>query len=149
VNNGIAQALKLRISRAHKNKEAFKVVVIIPLLPGFSGEIDDPKSTVLRIQVHWQLQTICNGERSLYKELKQEGINPDEYIQFYSLRQHGKMSGSPVTEIVYIHSKLMIIDDDIVIMGSANINDRSMQGSRDSEIGVSLIFSQLIDSSVL
>lgn len=46
------------------------------------------------------------------------------------------MNGVPVTEIIYIHSKLMIIDDDKVIMGSANINDRSMQGSRDSEIAV-------------
>lgn len=30
----------------------------------------------------------------------------------------------------------MIVDDNYVIMGSANINDRSMLGSRDSEIAV-------------
>lgn len=30
----------------------------------------------------------------------------------------------------------MIIDDKAVIMGSANINDRSMKGSRDSEIAM-------------
>ena len=30
----------------------------------------------------------------------------------------------------------MIIDDKIVLCGSANINDRSMMGSRDSEIAV-------------
>ncbi len=30
----------------------------------------------------------------------------------------------------------MIVDDLYVIMGSANINDRSMMGSRDSEIAV-------------
>lgn len=30
----------------------------------------------------------------------------------------------------------MIIDDDIVLMGSANINDRSLLGSRDSEIAM-------------
>ena len=28
----------------------------------------------------------------------------------------------------------MIVDDDIVIIGSANLNDRSMAGDRDSEI---------------
>ncbi len=38
----------------------------------------------------------------------------------------------PVTEMVYLHSKIMIIDDEIVICGSANINDRSMVGNRDS-----------------
>ena len=42
--------------------------------------------------------------------------------------------GTPVTELVYIHSKLMIVDDRLVICGSANINDRSMLGSRDSEV---------------
>ena len=38
--------------------------------------------------------------------------------------------------MVYVHSKLMIVDDDTVIIGSANINDRSMNGTRDSEIAV-------------
>jgi len=41
-----------------------------------------------------------------------------------------------MTEIIYIHSKMMIIDDKYVLIGSANINDRSMLGSRDSEIAI-------------
>lgn len=41
-----------------------------------------------------------------------------------------------MSEIIYIHSKLMIIDDEIVLMGSANINDRSLMGTRDSEIAM-------------
>jgi len=32
----------------------------------------------------------------------------------------------------------MIVDDDIVIIGSANINDRSMMGTRDSEIAIKI-----------
>lgn len=46
------------------------------------------------------------------------------------------MNGVPVSEIVYVHSKLMIVDDKKVILGSANINDRSMNGNRDSELAV-------------
>ena len=42
----------------------------------------------------------------------------------------------PKTEIIYVHSKIMIVDDNITIIGSANINDRSMLGARDSEIAV-------------
>jgi phospholipase D1/2 len=30
----------------------------------------------------------------------------------------------------------MLVDDEVAIIGSANINDRSMLGSRDSEIAV-------------
>ena len=44
--------------------------------------------------------------------------------------------GDWTTEQVYVHSKIMVIDDVAAIIGSANINDRSMQGSRDSEIAV-------------
>ncbi len=36
--------------------------------------------------------------------------------------------------MLYIHSKLMIVDDRIAICGSANINDRSQEGDRDSEL---------------
>ena len=35
---------------------------------------------------------------------------------------------------IYVHSKLMIVDDDYIVIGSANINQRSLAGERDSEI---------------
>ncbi|GFP95450.1 phospholipase d delta [Phtheirospermum japonicum] len=38
--------------------------------------------------------------------------------------------------MVYFHSKGMIVDDAYVILGSANINERSMAGSRDTEIAL-------------
>jgi phospholipase D1/2 len=37
---------------------------------------------------------------------------------------------------IYVHSKMMIVDDVYVIVGSANLNQRSMGGSRDTEIAV-------------
>lgn len=36
--------------------------------------------------------------------------------------------------MVYVHSKFAIFDDAVAIIGSANINSRSMEGGRDSEI---------------
>lgn len=33
-----------------------------------------------------------------------------------------------------MHSKVMIVDDNTVLVGSANINDRSLLGLRDSEV---------------
>jgi phospholipase D1/2 len=43
-------------------------------------------------------------------------------------------SGTFITEELYIHTKLLIADDRIVICGSANLNDRSQNGDHDSEI---------------
>ena len=37
---------------------------------------------------------------------------------------------------IYVHSKMMIVDDVYIIIGSANINQRSMAGTRDTEIAV-------------
>jgi phospholipase D1/2 len=46
------------------------------------------------------------------------------------------LEGKAVTEQIYVHSKLLIADDNVAILGSANINDRSQLGDRDSELAV-------------
>ncbi|PKC70587.1 phospholipase D/nuclease [Rhizophagus irregularis] len=51
-----------------------------------------------------------------------------------------------VTEEIYIHSKLMIVDDRFVICGSANLNDRSQLGNRDSEIAIIVEDKETIDT---
>lgn len=38
--------------------------------------------------------------------------------------------------MIYVHAKGMVVDDEYVIMGSANINQRSLDGSRDTEIAM-------------
>lgn len=53
-----------------------------------------------------------------------------------------------VSEELYIHTKCLIADDRVVIVGSANLNDRSQLGYHDSEIAVviedpTLILSQM------
>ncbi|ORY97460.1 hypothetical protein BCR43DRAFT_489806 [Syncephalastrum racemosum] len=53
-----------------------------------------------------------------------------------------------VTEQVYIHSKLMIVDDKTVICGSANLNDRSQLGNRDSEIALVIEDTDLVPSQM-
>ncbi|EAR83685.1 phospholipase d1 (macronuclear) [Tetrahymena thermophila SB210] len=138
VKNLIAQALIERIKKAAEKGENFKVVVVMPLLPGFEGEVNDSGSAVMKCQLHWEYATISRGGQSILEELRSHPKidDPSKYIQFYGLRQHDIIDGKPVTEIIYVHSKLMIVDDNYVIMGSANINDRSMLGTRDSEIAM-------------
>lgn len=60
----------------------------------------------------------------------------DEYVTLLNLRDHAVLNGVAVTEQIYVHSKLMIVDDRYVLVGSANINDRSLMGDRDSELAV-------------
>lgn len=64
------------------------------------------------------------------------GVNPSEYIDFYCLQNWGIMNDKIVHDQIYVHDKVLIVDDRIAIVGSANINDRSMLGDRDSEMAI-------------
>jgi phospholipase D1/2 len=44
-----------------------------------------------------------------------------------------------VTEQIYIHSKLLIVDAAVAIVGSANCNDRSLTGNGDTEIAAVIV----------
>ena len=135
VKNEIALRIRKRIERAYFAKEKFRVFIFIPLLPGFAG---DPDEGTIQIILGHTYAGICrNNGLSIIEELSRiMGDKWKDYIGFYSLRGHGVLNGIPVTELIYIHSKLMIVDDESVIIGSANINDRSMLGTRDSEFCV-------------
>ncbi|MBP3800956.1 MAG: hypothetical protein J6I85_02835 [Clostridia bacterium] len=136
VENLIAYHIRKRIERAYLNKEKFRVFVFIPLLPGFAGE-PESSGTLQIILKHTYAGISRNHGMSIIEQLyKMMGDEWRNYIGFYSLRGHGLVAGEPKTELIYIHSKLMIVDDKTVILGSANINDRSMLGTRDSEYAV-------------
>ena len=49
------------------------------------------------------------------------------------------------TEQVYIHAKICIVDDRLAIIGSANINERSQRGDRDSELAAVIRDMDMID----
>lgn len=70
------------------------------------------------------------------------------YVSFCGLRTHAELGGRPISEIVYVHSKMLIVDDRKVIIGSANVNDRSMTGVRDSEVAMYVEDTELVDSTM-
>ena len=148
VENLIAYHIRKRIERAYLAKEKFRVFVFIPLLPGFAGEPENT-GTLQIILKHTYEGISRNHGMSIIEQLEKiMGEKWRDYIGFYSLRGHGFVNGEPRTELIYIHSKLMIIDDRTVILGSANINDRSMLGTRDSEFAVLINESQRLNSKM-
>lgn len=57
-----------------------------------------------------------------------------EFLSINCLRNHAVFNGIPLMNQIYVHAKLMIVDDRTCICGSANINERSQSGDRDSEV---------------
>ncbi len=122
-------------------KTKFRVYIVLPLLPGF-----DSFKAIQAVQ-YYNLRSINLGEYSMYKALKRAGIqDPSEYITFHGMRNWSVLMGKLVQEIIYVHSKLMIVDDKYIICGSANINDRSLLGTRDSELAAVVHDTEFIDS---
>lgn len=151
IQNRVLDALYKRILQAHKERRSFRVIVVLPLLPGFQGGIDDGGAATVRAIMHWQYRTISRGKTSILHNLKEAlGDKAQDYISFYGLRSYGRLSerGPVATSQVYVHSKVMIIDDRVSFIGSSNINDRSLLGSRDSEIGVIIEDKEFVESSI-
>ena len=65
VANQIAEAIVQRIIRAIDEKSDFLIVVVLPLLPGFEGDLNSKNAGVMRIQLGWELNTICRGGNSI------------------------------------------------------------------------------------
>lgn len=133
--NKIGDAIVERAIRAHQNNESWRCVVLIPLMPGFQNTVDEPDGTSVRLIMQCQFRSICRGEGSIFGRLRSKGIYPEDYVQFFSLRAWGRIGPQKalVTEQLYIHAKAIIVDDRVALIGSANINERSMLGMRDSE----------------
>ncbi len=149
ITNGIGDALVARILRAHENDEDWRAVIVIPLMPGFQNEVNDQDGSSVRLILQCQYRSICRGEHSIFGRLRAAGIEPEDYIQFFSLRQWGKLgNGVLTTEQLYIHAKCIIADDRVALIGSANINERSMLGSRDSEAAAIVRDTDLIWSTM-
>ncbi|KAI1319331.1 phospholipase D/nuclease [Xylariaceae sp. FL0255] len=216
VENRIGASIVSRIVRAHENGENFRVVVLMPAVPAFAGDLHSDGALGTRAIMEYQYNSINRGGHSIIECLQQQGVNDwQNYIGFYNLRNYDRLNTSVtmqqaeqesgvryddarrqhddliqdfgrrhdqydryqaaashvpdhtwdtvsscymdngpdirsvpwegsleaeldafVSEELYIHSKVLIADDRLVICGSANLNDRSQLGTHDSEIAV-------------
>ena len=136
VKNEISLYIRRRIEKAYENNENFKVFVFIPLISAYPGNIDVNQGLQLILKHMYKTINRNNGLSLIELLEKKMGDKWKNYIHFFSLRTHGIIKNIPKTEMIYIHSKLLIVDDTKVLISSANLNDRSMLGDRDSEFGV-------------
>ncbi len=64
--------------------------------------------------------------------------NPQKKINTFSLKKFLQIKFFPQffffrhTDQIFVHSKLLIVDDKTAVVASANLNDRSFLGDRDS-----------------
>ncbi|KAF8658948.1 hypothetical protein HU200_058783 [Digitaria exilis] len=148
----IPKELSLKIVSKIEAGEHFAVYVVLPMWPE-----GPPAGGSVQAILDWQRRTMdmMYYDISVALEAKRIDAHPRDYLTFFCLgNREVKMSGEyehagrPVDGtdyaraqnarrfMIYVHSKMMIVDDEYIIVGSANINQRSMDGGRDSEIAM-------------
>ncbi|KAM7256873.1 hypothetical protein ACFE04_012614 [Oxalis oulophora] len=146
-DNLIPMELALKIVSKIKAKERFAVYIVIPMWPE-----GDPKTGAMQEILYWQSQTMEMMYIVIARELKKHNVDahPQDYLNFYCLGNREEMpkemstsNGDKITDsykfqrfMIYVHAKGMVVDDEYVIVGSANINQRSMAGSKDTELAM-------------
>ncbi|GER32586.1 phospholipase D [Striga asiatica] len=149
----VPKELSLKIASKIRAGERFTVYVVIPMWPE-----GIPESGSVQAILEWQRRTMEMMYADIAKALGEkglQGVDLREYLTFFCLgNREVKKTGEyepparPDLDtdyhraqqsrrfMIYVHSKMMIVDDEYIIIGSANINQRSMDGARDSEIAM-------------
>lgn len=154
-NNLIPMEIALKIANKIRAHERFSAYIVLPMWP--EGV---PTSTATQRILFWQHNTMQMMYDTIYKALVEVGLErtyePQDFLNFFCLgnreaQGYGGISdakssaatNTPQTRsqksrrfMIYVHSKGMIVDDEYVILGSANINQRSLEGTRDTEIAM-------------
>ncbi|KAK3156965.1 hypothetical protein QOZ80_2AG0114420 [Eleusine coracana subsp. coracana] len=152
-NNLIPIEIALKIANKIKANERFSAYIVIPMWPE-----GNPTGIPTQRILYWQNKTMQMMYETIYRALKEAGLDeiyePQDYLNFFCLGNRevpdrtgtSNASNTPNNPqeqarnnrrfMVYVHSKGMIVDDEYVIIGSANINQRSMEGTRDTEIAM-------------
>ncbi|XP_057533919.1 phospholipase D alpha 1 [Amaranthus tricolor] len=148
----IPKELSLKIVSKIEADERFTVYVVLPMWPE-----GIPESGSVQAILDWQRRTMTMMYKDVIAALRAKGSDEDprNYLTFFCLaNREMKKDGEyePLEQpepdsdyekaqqnrrfMIYVHSKMMIVDDEYIIVGSANINQRSMDGARDSEIAM-------------
>ncbi|KAK6827369.1 Phospholipase D1 [Apiospora arundinis] len=258
IHNTIGRSIVEACVRAGKAGRKFRVIIVIPAIPGFAGDLRDDAAIGTRAIMDYQFKSICRGEHSIFEQIRKEGVDPTQHIFVFNLRSYDRLNKTPamkkkeeesgvsyqdvqraeaeeimgtgihgvgdedmslqkhnkkkgggddtsseeqqkltdakrkfeeagnnadsqhtntspsvahhamagqgpvseerwegkpeeevenwIQEELYIHAKLLIVDDRIAICGSSNLNDRSQEGHHDSELSIVMEDTDLIPS---
>lgn len=146
-----AEIVEKVVQKIHTGQR-FCAYIVIPMWPE-----GDPTSAPIQEILYWQTRTMEMMYARVGEALEAAGISgsshPTDWLLFMCpgkreapgdhlerlappSESFAKIFRETLRFPIYVHSKMMIVDDTYIIVGSANINQRSMAGTRDTEMAV-------------
>ncbi|KAI9830585.1 MAG: hypothetical protein M1826_004611 [Phylliscum demangeonii] len=92
VRNQIGQAIVEACVRAAKEGRKFRVIAIIPCIPGFAGDLRSSAAAGTRAVMDYQYKSICRGEHSIFSRIAAQGVDPRNHIFFFNLRSYDRIN---------------------------------------------------------
>lgn len=92
IHNTIGRAIVDACVRASKEGRKFRVIIIIPAIPGFAGDLRDDKAMGTRAIMDYQYKSLNRGEHSIFGQIKAEGVDPEQYIFVFNLRSYDRLN---------------------------------------------------------
>ena len=92
IENTIGAAIVKAIVRAAEEGRKFRIIVLIPAVPGFAGDLRDDAAKGTRQIMDYQYKSICRGEHSIFEQCRAQGVDPEQYIFFFNLRAYDRLN---------------------------------------------------------
>jgi phospholipase D1/2 len=95
VHNLIGAAIVDACVAAHREGRKFRVIIMLPSIPGFAGDLRSDPAIGTRAIMDYQYKSICRGEESIFGKINAAGADPTKYVFCFNLRSYDRLNKTP------------------------------------------------------
>ena len=95
VHNTIGRAIVDACVKAGKEGRKFRVIIVIPAIPGFAGDLRDDAAMGTRAIMDYQYKSINRGEHSIFGQIRAQGVDPTKHVFVFNLRSYDRLNKTP------------------------------------------------------
>ena len=95
IHNTIGRAMVNACLRAAEEDRKFRIIIVIPAIPGFAGDLREDAAIGTRAIMDYQYKSINRGEHSIMGQLSKAGLDPHKYIFVFNLRAYDRINKTP------------------------------------------------------
>ena len=95
IQNTVGRAIVDACIRAGKEGRKFRVIIVIPAIPGFAGDLRKDAALGTRAIMDYQYKSINRGEHSICGQIEKAGVDPKNHIFVFNLRSFDRLNKTP------------------------------------------------------
>ena len=133
IRNTIGRAIVDAVVKAAKEGRKFRVIILIPSVPGFAGDLREDGAIGTRAIMDYQYKSICRGEHSIFGQIQKEGVDPTKHIFFFNLRSYDRLNKT--TSMKNQEEKSGVKYRDVQRAEAEEVMSEGIHGTKDGEGG--------------